>query len=35
MHVGMVAEERTVASLDDFNYLRGRVELEMVFNTRC
>ena len=34
MHVGLVPEGKTVASLSDFDYGRGRVELEVVFNKR-
>ena len=32
--VGILPEGATVASLVDFNYMRGMVELEMVFNNR-
>ena len=30
----MVPEGENMAYLGDFNYVRGRVELEVVFNTR-
>ena len=34
MPVGMVPEGATMAYLGDIIYVRGRVELEVVFNTR-
>ena len=34
MPVGLVPEWSTVDSLGDYNYVRGRVELEVIFNKR-